>query len=288
MPSKPPFRLVQVSDTHLSAERAYFTDNFQVFVDAMAQRPPDLIVNSGDLSFDGPDHENDLAFARVEHDRLPAPWKAIPGNHDIGEAPGASKLDQFVDDERIARWRRHVGPNWWVHDTESWRLIGLDTALMGSGHPEETRQARFFDDALRERGERQALVFAHIPPFAEDPDDPAATTSCLVPAARAWFLDLCAGGGVATVACGHLHVYERRQWRGIDIVWAPSTGIVNAEKTHKAGRRLPRAGYLEWSLEPGRATHRLIEPPLFISYDVGAWNREVGSTTKMPPRPLRR
>ena len=283
-----PFRLVQVSDTHLSAKRAYFTDNFEVFVQAMAGNPPDLIVNSGDLSFDSPDDEDDLAFARAEHDRLPAPWKAIPGNHDIGEAPGGSKLGQFVDNERIARWRRHVGPNWWSHDTESWRIVGLDTALIGSGHPEEDRQARFLEDALGGREGWPVLVFMHIPPFQEDPDDPTPNTSCLLPTPRRWFLDLCAGGGVAAIACGHLHVYQRQHWRGIEIVWAPSTGIVNAEKTLKAGRRLPRAGYLEWTLEPGRATHRLVEPPLFITCDVGAWNKQLGSTTKMPPRPLRR
>ena len=74
----------------------------------------------------------------------------------------------------------------------------------------------------------------------------------------------------------------------ISLFQAPSTGIVNNEKQHALGRNLPRAGYLEWRLEPGRASHRLVEPPLFISYDVGAWNKEIGSTTKMPPRPLRR
>lgn len=288
MPPPPAFRLVQVSDTHLSSQRAYFTDNFDVFVEAMSAEPPDLIVHSGDLSFDGPDHEDDLAFARAEQDRLAVPWKAIAGNHDIGEASGASKLDQFIDDERIARWRRLVGPNWWSHDTEFWRVIGLDTALMGSGHGEEDRQAAFLEDALRGRQGRPVLLFMHIPPFLEDPDDPRPNTSCLLPAPRRWLLDRCAGGGVAAIACGHLHVYQRQLWQGIEIVWAPSTGIVNNEKQHALGRNLPRAGYLEWRLERGHASHRLVEPPLFISYDVGAWNKEIGSTTEMPLRPLRR
>ena len=63
-------RIVQVSDTHVSRKRAYFVDNWDVFVDEMQRQPPDLIVHSGDVSFDGADDEDDIAFARREKDRL--------------------------------------------------------------------------------------------------------------------------------------------------------------------------------------------------------------------------
>jgi alkaline phosphatase D len=46
-------RVVQVSDTHVSRKRAYFLDNWDVFVAEMQRQPPDLIVHSGDVSFDG-------------------------------------------------------------------------------------------------------------------------------------------------------------------------------------------------------------------------------------------
>ncbi len=39
-------RVVQVSDTHVSAKRAYFLDNWDVFVALMKADPPDLIVHS--------------------------------------------------------------------------------------------------------------------------------------------------------------------------------------------------------------------------------------------------
>ena len=83
---------MQVSDTHVSRKRAYFVDNWDVFVDEMQRQPPDLIVHSGDVSFDGAGDEDDIAFARQEKDRLRAPWMAIPGNHDIGELPLAIRL----------------------------------------------------------------------------------------------------------------------------------------------------------------------------------------------------
>jgi 3',5'-cyclic AMP phosphodiesterase CpdA len=58
-------RIVQVSDTHVSRKRAYFIDNWHVFVGDVRANPPDLIVHSGDVSFDGADDEDDLAFARA-------------------------------------------------------------------------------------------------------------------------------------------------------------------------------------------------------------------------------
>jgi hypothetical protein len=63
-------RVVQVSDTHVSRKRAYFVDNWNVFVDEMRHDPPHLIVHSGDVSFDGAADEDDIAFARAEKDRL--------------------------------------------------------------------------------------------------------------------------------------------------------------------------------------------------------------------------
>jgi 3',5'-cyclic AMP phosphodiesterase CpdA len=63
-------RIVQVSDTHVSRKRAYFADNWDVFVDEMRRDPPDLIVHSGDVSFDGA-ADDDIAFARSRRNGWP-------------------------------------------------------------------------------------------------------------------------------------------------------------------------------------------------------------------------
>ena len=109
-------RIVQVSQTHVSRKRAYFVDNWDVFVDEMSRTRPDLIVHSGDVAFDGAADEDDLAFARSEKDRLAAPWLAIPGNHDTGESPLAIRLQQPINSERMERWQRHYGPSRWCRD----------------------------------------------------------------------------------------------------------------------------------------------------------------------------
>lgn len=109
-------RIVLVSDTHVSRKRAYFVDNWDVFVNEMSRTRPDLIVHSGDVAFDSAADEDDLAFARSEKDRLVAPWLAIPGNHDTGESPLAIRLQQPINSVRMERWQRHYGPSRWCHD----------------------------------------------------------------------------------------------------------------------------------------------------------------------------
>ena len=282
-----PLRIVQVSDTHLSRRRAYFHDNWEVFVAEIAANPPDLVVSSGDLSFDGAAEDDDLAFARLEHDKLAAPWIAIPGNHDIGESALAVRLDQPIDEARIARWRRHIGPQWWCRDVGAWRLVGIDTALLGSGRPKEAEQNAFLGRSLAERGGRPVLLFQHMPPFLKDPDDATFTSLAIPHAVRGPLLDICVAGGVHTIACGHVHVHHRATYRGIDIVWAPATSFFNIIERQHAGFGIPRPGYLEWTLDGEAVSWRLIEPPLMLTHDVGLWNKAHGSTTKMPERRLR-
>jgi 3',5'-cyclic AMP phosphodiesterase CpdA len=48
---------------------------------------PDLVIHLGDLSLDGAGSAVDLRHGRTQLDRLPAPWHAVPGKHDIGDNP---------------------------------------------------------------------------------------------------------------------------------------------------------------------------------------------------------
>lgn len=283
-----PLRLVQVSDTHLSASHGYFAVNFAAFRAAMLADPPSLILHGGDLSFNGPAAEDDLRYGAACMAALGIPWLAVPGNHDIGEAPGHARLDQPVTPARIAAWRRHVGPQWWRRDLGAWRIIGLDSALMASGLPEEAAQRDFLREALASRDDRHVFVLLHMPPFAGDVEDARFTTACLPHAARAEFLGLCAAGGVRAIACGHLHVYRQMQHRGMPIIWAPATAMVNARRGLEQDGRLPRPGYLEWRLHAdGRAEHRLVEPERMFVIDMTGWTERnaASTTTTLPPMP---
>jgi 3',5'-cyclic AMP phosphodiesterase CpdA len=277
-------RIIQVSDTHLSPTHAYFAMNWAAFRDAIRADPPALLVHSGDLAFNAPILEHDLAFAVDQIKALGVDWLAIPGNHDIGEAPAYSRLNQPVTPDRIAAWRRHAGPQFWTRDAADWRLVGIDTALLASGLPEERAQNDFLAEALGTRGKRPVLLFMHMPPFDLDPADPKHTTSVIPYPARAAFLDTCVAGGVKIIACGHLHIYRRSRHRGMEIVWAPATAMVDVRRGQTQRRRFPRPGYLEWTLDGRKAGHRLIEPPNMFVIDMSNWTATSGGTvTTLPP-----
>ena len=58
------FRLTQISDTHLARRLTPLTDNFDRVSEYIDATRPDLVINSGDLAFDGPTNRDDLEFAR--------------------------------------------------------------------------------------------------------------------------------------------------------------------------------------------------------------------------------
>ena len=53
----------------------------------MAAAAPDLVIHLGDLSLDGARDPAGLTYGRRLLDQLPVPWRAVPGNHDIGDNP---------------------------------------------------------------------------------------------------------------------------------------------------------------------------------------------------------
>ena len=278
-----PLRLVQVSDTHLSRTHAYFKQNFDVFAALMQAAPPDLIVHTGDVAFNALDAPDDLAFGAASLARLPKPWRVIPGNHDVGEAPQGEACKQPVNGARRALWRGHFGEGWWAQDFGAWRLIGLDTALMGSGLAEEKEQHAFFANALAARGARPVLLFTHMPPFLNDADDAKFTRGALNLPQRRAFLAMCEQGGVRAIACGHLHIYRMLMHRGMEIVWAPATSYINMPSKVSDKTIVPRAGYVEWLFEGERLTHRVVEPPEMLTLDLHRWIVERGSVTGLPP-----
>jgi len=98
-------RLIIVSDTHLSPATPEAHANWEAVVEHVAAAAPDLVIHAGDLTLDGAHAPDELSYARRQLDRLPVRWRAVPGNHDIGDNPRPGQLDgEAVTDERRARW----------------------------------------------------------------------------------------------------------------------------------------------------------------------------------------
>ena len=94
------FVVLQVSDTHLSATHAYFTDNWQVFVDEVRALAPDLVINTGDFSFNGPAVVEDLAFSHAEAERLGVRRRPVRARH---------RIVATYWDQRRTTWQRTSG-----------------------------------------------------------------------------------------------------------------------------------------------------------------------------------
>lgn len=275
-------RVVQISDTHLSRRRAYFLDNWEVVLDHLADDPPALAILTGDVSFNGSDEDDDLAFARQQIERLPCPYRVLPGNHDIGEHPLSGKNDQPINETRYRRWMHHFGSDRFVTEMGGWALIGIDSELLGSGLPAEAEQWTWLEDKLEVRGETPVALFMHRPAFALMPDEAADYRSFIDPAARMRLLALIRAHRVRSVATGHLHGYRRIVHAGTDFVWAPGTSFVVPNRRAELGV-VNRSAILEWRFESGGADHALVEPPLLINLDFSNWFRTAGSTVQLPP-----
>lgn len=216
-------RVLQISDTHLSRAKPQFAQNWPPLRDWVHRQHADLVVHTGDLTVDGADHDDDVRDGAELMRALDATFLAVPGNHDVGEA---GNPHQPVNDERLARWRRHFGHDWWAHDVEGWRLVGLDSMLFGSGHAEEARQVAWLHETLAGAGPRRIAWFTHRPLFIEDPNEGDLGYWSVKPPQRAPLLDLIRRYGVALVATGHLHKWHDRVLDGCRYIWGPSSAFL--------------------------------------------------------------
>ncbi|HKK29003.1 MAG TPA: metallophosphoesterase [Alphaproteobacteria bacterium] len=274
--------IVQVSDIHLSPTHAWFQDNWDVFVEAMAADPPDFIFVTGDVCVNGPDREHEFAYAREQLDRLSVPWRAIPGNHDSGDTPPDERNHHPLTEPLRQTFRETIDEDFWLHDLANWRFIGLNAQLMDSGLPSEPVQWAFLEQALGDAAGRQLAIWVHKPLFVRKIEDPNRFLTALFPEARARMIGLCSRYGVKLVGSGHLHRFRRQRVGDTRLIWAPSTAFLMGARKGLPG--MARLGYMRYRFGRSSFTARLIEPPLFLNLDVRNWNAHKGSTIHLPPR----
>ncbi len=217
------FTVAQVSDTHLGSGTGLFRPNFARMVAALSQSPPDATVLSGDMSADGAGDPADLKFA-AQMCRALGPTHAVPGNHDVGDAAHRDPL-QPVTDARLAEFRKYFGPDRWVLDRDGWRLLGLNSQVMGA-HPEETAQIAFIENALETLEDRRLAVFLHKSVFIHDPAETDFAYWTVPAGARRALRPLLEHPALRLVASGHLHIRHAEQRGRVWYHWAPSVAFV--------------------------------------------------------------
>lgn len=257
-----PTRLAIVSDSHLSLRTPEAEANWSAIVEHVAEVVPDLVIHLGDLSLDGAREPDDLRFARAQLDRLPVPWLAIPGNHDIGDNPSpATSPEEVVDLERCERWNDLVGADRWSVELPDWSLVAINAQLIGSGLPAEDEQWSWLEAELaRQPIQQPVALVTHKPITADEEELAAAPPYRFVPGPEGRpIVDRAGQGAIDLVLSGHVHQYRRLEIGSTAHVWAPSTWAVLPEDAQPT-LGVKRCGILSLLLEAGGFDEALVEP----------------------------
>jgi 3',5'-cyclic AMP phosphodiesterase CpdA len=179
------FRLTQISDTQLTRRLTKLTDNFHRLSEYIYASRPNLVINSGDIAFDGPTSPGDFDFAKSLHDALPVACRYLPGNHDIGDNPtqiGPMPSQQVSEGDRQA-FISVFGDDRWRFEAAGWCFIGLNSLVMNSGLASEAEQFDWLARELAAASGKPIALFLHKPLYLNAPDDPelAATSIRYVP-----------------------------------------------------------------------------------------------------------
>ena len=268
----PEFRLIQISDTHLARRLPTLTQNFHRVSEYIDARRPDLVVNSGDLAFDGPTNRDDLEFARELHAALPVACRYLPGNHDIGDNPtelGPAPPQPATEQER-QNFLSIFGEDRWRFDAAGWRFIGLNSLVMNTGLASEAEQYDWLASQLSSADGKPVALFLHKPLYLNSPEDPELAASAIryIPMpARSRLVEMLRTADLRLVASGHVHQRRDFTYRHIRHVWAPSAGfIIPDAKQEVIGAK--EVGLVEYRFQPDSFEVRHVRAPGQIDVDL--------------------
>jgi 3',5'-cyclic AMP phosphodiesterase CpdA len=259
------FRLTQISDTHLTRNFADLTDNFHRVSEHIDAIRPDLVINSGDVSWDGPTSRADLEFARDLHSALPVDCRYLPGNHDIGDNPTAVGVAPScpATEERREAFVSVLGEDRWQFEAADWRFIGLNSLIMNTGIPSELEQEEWLTSQLAGPKGKPIALFLHKPLFLNMPEDPeeAATAIRFVPQpVRARLAALLGAYDVRLVASGHVHQRRDFTYGHVRHIWAPSVGFIVPDRMQDViGTK--ETGLVEYRFRPDSFEVRHVRAP---------------------------
>jgi 3',5'-cyclic AMP phosphodiesterase CpdA len=259
------FRLTQISDTHLARRLQKLTDNFHRVGEHIDATRPDLVINSGDISFDGPTNRSDLEFARELHDALPVPCRHLPGNHDVGDNPtavGPAPKQPATEKER-QNYLSIIGEDRWRFDAAGWSFIGLNSLIMNTGIESEAEQFGWLASELARINGRPVALFLHKPLYLHTPQDPEteATAIRYVPQPRRkGLIEMFSAVDLRLVASGHVHQRRDFTFGHTRHVWAPSAGFIIPDRMQEV-IGIKEVGLVEYRFRPDSFEVRHVRAP---------------------------
>jgi 3',5'-cyclic AMP phosphodiesterase CpdA len=267
-----PFRLTQISDTHLARRLQKLTDNFHRVAAHIDATRPDLVINSGDLAFDAPTSPDDLAFAKGLHAELPVACRYLPGNHDIGDNPTAvgPVPSHPASEARLQNFRAVIGEDRWRFDEAGWCFFGLNSLIMNTGIASEAEQFDWLASELSRTNGKPVALFVHKPLYLNAPDDPELEASAIryVPQpTRRRLIDMLGAVDLRLVASGHVHQRRDFTYRRVRQVWAPSAGFIISDARQER-IALKETGLVEYRFTPDSFEVRHVRAPGQVDVDL--------------------
>jgi 3',5'-cyclic AMP phosphodiesterase CpdA len=250
------FRLTQISDTHLSRAEKFveLTNNFHCVSAHIDATRPDLVVNTGDVAWDGPSSRADSEYAEELHAALPVECRYLPGNHDVGDNPtvvGAAP-SHMANEKDCAVFVDVFGEDRWQFEAAGWRFIGLNSLIMNTGIPNEIEQEEWLHSQLSGANGKPIALFLHKPLFMITPDDPEEPHTAIryVPQpVRSSLVKLLGAHDVRLVASGHVHQRRDFTFGHTRHIWSPSTGFIMPERIQPViGAK--EVGLVEYRFQP--------------------------------------
>lgn len=233
------FTFIQAADTQLGLQERYlekkpnpgwskeiaWTRQMVEDINKMEPRPRFLVV-CGDLVDAYPDasqekdrklQETDL---KKELKALQVPLVCVCGNHDVGDTPTP---------ETVAKYRSSFGDDYF-----SFWCGGVYFLVVNSQYWEDASGAKDLADvheawlnteleAVKARKPRHVVVFQHIPPFINTPDEPKQYFN-LEPTLRHDILARFQAVGVKYVFCGHYHRNAGGKYGDLEVIVTSAVG----------------------------------------------------------------
>jgi 3',5'-cyclic AMP phosphodiesterase CpdA len=275
------FRLTQISDTHLGRRFPGLIANFHRVCEHIDADRPDLVVNTGDVSFDGPTSRDDVEFAKSLHDALPVTCRYLPGNHDIGDNPTAigPAPKPPVEEAHRRQFCSLIGEDHWSFEAAGWCFIGLNSLVMNSGLAFEAEQFDRLASEISRANGRPVALFVHKPMFLNLPDDPELPDTSIryVPQpARARLIEMFGNVELRLIASGHVHQRRDYSFRHTRHVWAPSAGfVINDKRQDRIA--IKEVGLVEFRFQPDSLEVRHVRAAGQVDVDIEELLAQMGA-----------
>ena len=272
------FRLTQISDTHLARRLRPLIANFERVSEYIDATRPDLVVNSGDIAFDGPTQPRrpricegparrparrlPLSARQSRYRRQPDPGRpgAVAARH--RDRTGRRSFPRFGDD----RWR---------FEAAGWCFVGLNSLVMNTGLVSEAEQFDWLASELACANGKPVALFLHKPIYLNAPDDPELEASAIryVPMpARRRLVEMLRSVDLRLVASGHVHQRRDYTFGGVRNIWAPSAGfIISDARQERIG--VKEVGLVEYRFQPDSFEVRHVRAPGQVDVDLDQLHR---------------